>query len=485
MADELTFTSEAVLKYLVDNGGKVSNHELVKHFKKFLTGPESQPDARAVFKEYVNAVATIKQEDGVKYVVLKKRSRIEKNGVESFTPESLSKVPEDSMTEAKKFKLSNESVNSSQSQGVSHVGILHSHSSPSILSMGPTQTTPPVLWSSDLPPGHVPQPPPRRKHSMRGKENRGAKYEESIRQLNEGREINSSPRKEEIQEVVSPGNVKEKAHFLNKMASESDPSQKQPTVPGRRRDHRDDKAGDDDDTASVSTLDPRRKEWIVKAARCDYHELVRLLREEPKLAYVKDHNKFTALHWAAKHGNLDVIKLLAGTYKVDPNARTGYSAMHLAAMFGREEIMEVLINTYQADPSLRDYSGKRPLSYLAKNQAERFLTLFPSLTYPVVLCGKAVTGRKDKDPGLVRMGSLNSKTKKTSVLYSGGRAITRMKSWGSADNIQDRAINLMPPPKTYPKKKKSRKHADIIGISENWRGRSGDSDSDSASGVIS
>lgn len=50
--------------------------------------------------------------------------------------------------------------------------------------MGPTaQATPgPILWSSDLPPGHVPQPPPRRRYSMKGKENRGTKYEESIRQ---------------------------------------------------------------------------------------------------------------------------------------------------------------------------------------------------------------------------------------------------------------------------------------------------------------
>ncbi|GIY65953.1 hypothetical protein CEXT_324921, partial [Caerostris extrusa] len=30
----------------------------------------------------------------------------------------------------------------------------------------------------------------------------------------------------------------------------------------------------------------------------------------------------TALHWAAKHGNLDVIKLMAGTHKLDSNART-------------------------------------------------------------------------------------------------------------------------------------------------------------------
>ena len=30
----------------------------------------------------------------------------------------------------------------------------------------------------------------------------------------------------------------------------------------------------------------------------------------------------TALHWAAKHGNEDVVKLIAGTYKADVNARS-------------------------------------------------------------------------------------------------------------------------------------------------------------------
>lgn len=30
----------------------------------------------------------------------------------------------------------------------------------------------------------------------------------------------------------------------------------------------------------------------------------------------------TALHWAAKHGNEDVVKLIAGTRKADVNART-------------------------------------------------------------------------------------------------------------------------------------------------------------------
>lgn len=30
----------------------------------------------------------------------------------------------------------------------------------------------------------------------------------------------------------------------------------------------------------------------------------------------------TALHWGAKHGNLDLIKLIAGTHKADVNSRT-------------------------------------------------------------------------------------------------------------------------------------------------------------------
>lgn len=281
---------------------------------------------------------------------------------------------------------------------------------------------------------------------------------------------------------MSPGSVKEKALFINQMASDPLDLPQKPTTPARRRDH--DKGGYDEDTCSVSTLDPRRKEWIVKSARSDYHELVRLLREEPRLAHAKDQNKYTALHWAAKHGNLDVIKLIAGTHKVDANVRSsgGYTPLHLAAMFGREEIMEVLINTYGADPGLRDYSGKRALHYLPKNQAERFLTLFPTLSFQIRLCGKVISGKNDKNPTLMRIGSLNSKTKRTSVL-SAGRALTRMKSWGSADNIPDRATNLMPPPKTFPKKKKSRKHTDIVGFSENWRGRFADSDSDSASGA--
>ena len=57
-----------------------------------------------------------------------------------------------------------------------------------------------------------------------------------------------------------------------------------------------------------------------------------MLQEDPLLAKSKDFtNGYTALHWAAKRGNLDLVKLLVGNYEVDVNAKThgGYTPLHL------------------------------------------------------------------------------------------------------------------------------------------------------------
>lgn len=34
-----------IRKYMLDNGCKVTNHALVKHFKRFLTHPETQSES--------------------------------------------------------------------------------------------------------------------------------------------------------------------------------------------------------------------------------------------------------------------------------------------------------------------------------------------------------------------------------------------------------------------------------------------------------
>ncbi|XP_076139631.1 uncharacterized protein sowahb [Alosa pseudoharengus] len=67
------FTQESLLGFLRCNGGRVRNAELLGHFKYFLKEDEDRVQNREQFKTFVNAVAVVKHEDGVSYVVLRKK----------------------------------------------------------------------------------------------------------------------------------------------------------------------------------------------------------------------------------------------------------------------------------------------------------------------------------------------------------------------------------------------------------------------------
>jgi ankyrin repeat protein len=63
---------------------------------------------------------------------------------------------------------------------------------------------------------------------------------------------------------------------------------------------------------------------------------MKMLRDDPRLSKAKDFTTgYTALHWAAKQGNLDLVKLLAGNYQVNVNVRSfgGYTPLHLGKIF--------------------------------------------------------------------------------------------------------------------------------------------------------
>ncbi|XP_067904604.1 ankyrin repeat domain-containing protein SOWAHA-like [Heterodontus francisci] len=66
---------DALIDFITKKGGRVKNKELVERFKKFINAPEPQLKAkyRDVFKDIVNKIALVKQEDGEKYIVLKKK----------------------------------------------------------------------------------------------------------------------------------------------------------------------------------------------------------------------------------------------------------------------------------------------------------------------------------------------------------------------------------------------------------------------------
>ncbi|KAK2115867.1 hypothetical protein P7K49_006493 [Saguinus oedipus] len=78
MARELS--QEALLDFLCQAGGRVTNAALLSHFKSFLRDPDLPPNQhqhrRELFKGFVNSVAAVRQDpDGTKYVVLKRRYR--------------------------------------------------------------------------------------------------------------------------------------------------------------------------------------------------------------------------------------------------------------------------------------------------------------------------------------------------------------------------------------------------------------------------
>lgn len=75
------FTQDAVLRFLLRSGGTVRNADLLTHFKAFLREHEDRVRNRELFKKYVNTVATVKQEDGVSYVVVRKKFRARRGDV--------------------------------------------------------------------------------------------------------------------------------------------------------------------------------------------------------------------------------------------------------------------------------------------------------------------------------------------------------------------------------------------------------------------
>lgn len=104
------------------------------------------------------------------------------------------------------------------------------------------------------------------------------------------------------------------------------------------------------------------KQWMMYASLCDCQQLAAMMDKNPDLPGKRDFiTGYTALHWGAKLGKRDLVRLIADA-GVDVNLRThgGQTALHLAAMHGHDMIIKMLINDYGSDVHARDYGGKKP-----------------------------------------------------------------------------------------------------------------------------
>lgn len=149
------------------------------------------------------------------------------------------------------------------------------------------------------------------------------------------------------------------------------------------------KSSDDDDSDSASmassnittdpyedsapvTLEPIEHEWMMCASDGEWASLSRLLSADPALLLRKDFvTGFTCLHWAAKHGNAELIALIVNYAKqhhvpvsVDVRSNAGYTPLHVAAMHDHMEVVKLLVGAYDADVEIRDYGGRKACQYL-------------------------------------------------------------------------------------------------------------------------
>ena len=111
------------------------------------------------------------------------------------------------------------------------------------------------------------------------------------------------------------------------------------------------------------------KNWLLQSARNDSEKMREILREQPNVATEKDpYSGYTALHWAAKHGNTDIIRSLVRVYGVNVNEKThgGYTALHLASKYCRKDACKVLVSDLGANINIRDNDGKKPNYYTIK-----------------------------------------------------------------------------------------------------------------------
>jgi hypothetical protein len=107
---------------------------------------------------------------------------------------------------------------------------------------------------------------------------------------------------------------------------------------------------------------------IFDATRDNDLEKVRaLIKDHPDLAFSKDDNGVTPLHYAAAMGSEDMAELLL-TNRADVNAKAnnGMTPLHAAAAMGHRDVVELLLAN-KADVNVKNNKDWTPLRYATEN----------------------------------------------------------------------------------------------------------------------
>ncbi|XP_006872979.1 PREDICTED: ankyrin repeat domain-containing protein SOWAHA [Chrysochloris asiatica] len=415
----------AVLGFLQERGGKVRKSELLSRFKPMLDAgdPRGRAARRDRFTQFVNNVAVVKELDGAKFLVLRKKPQPPEgpHPLPSCTPSipvpvldvtaiSLGATTGRGTSSSPLPERSEEPPDDLESQGApgnrvpepaqpnEDLGRLDSSHQPKVpsselvlpskgLSIDVTQpsaahseaTSPTIRepWPG-LAKGLPPLAPraPQQKPCMLpvryvpGPALRIRTEEQGLRrQLSEEPSPRGSPllrRRLSVEESglglnLGPG----RSPHLRRL-SRSNPRLLSP-------DAEEVPAPPQPPPLPALPLEPAEHEWLVRAASGRWtHQLHGLLLRDSGLAAKRDFiSGFTALHWAAKSGDREMALQLVeiarrGGAPLDVNARShgGYTPLHLAALHGQEDAAVLLVARLGAQVHVRDHSGRRAYQYL-------------------------------------------------------------------------------------------------------------------------
>lgn len=367
---------EAVLYFIKEKGGRVKNVDLTEHFRATIPkDPGLKQVAKDAFKRYVDSVAYVKEENGEKYVCLKKKFR-RSNEKSDRNGSAL----EEYEASASKRGI-NEGMLPGSGYGTTNAG--GAKSQPDIsdkFSEGVNGRTQPDMGNSSS--------------SSTAEDKTGL-----ILKINQSQATDKSPRPEmSVGEYEGPASISlcEVKGESNKAGKENTPGQVNPfpqallnsspqvrrsgALSGRCRDYP--RTDGDYEPPSV-TLEPLEHDWMMCASDGHWERLHRLLVRDPSLVTRRDFvTGFTCLHWAAKLGKHELIVLLVNfasehqiALNVNARSSAGYTPLHLAAIHNHLEVVKLLVGAFDADVEARDYNGRKACQYLKSDIAQNILDI--------------------------------------------------------------------------------------------------------------
>lgn len=388
----MALTQESVLFALITEGGRVKKSELVKRFRGLIDSedPQDKERNRELFKTFVNNVAFVREIDGVRFVVVRKMYQHLLDGhqtAEKTEPEENRPAGEQQRPPVRREET--ESCSGQEGEGGGGGGGAGGQRSAVSEPDAESAEDPSELLS----PVQLALQRTRFTDSFRVKRTLNFEIQKDPNggqcfRVDAVKKPQSKPyalplrvqpsttSRVEIRKLkVDPADPPESptlGAFRGKRRTASVESGI--SSPQLRRAVKKAEEPKDTRVPSVVPLEQAEHEWLVKCASGHWSQVYGLLLRDGQLADKRDFmSGFSALHWAAKCGNSEMlVKIIdlsrQGGVDIDINAKThgGYTPLHIAALHHQEYIMAMLVGEFGADPRIRDNYGKKAYHYLHK-----------------------------------------------------------------------------------------------------------------------